>query len=231
MGVLRRARGPRYTGALHGVSSHSAKRFDNAEYKDAVCPTFVCSDKETGEFDSQCKLCTAWHFRRECVQASSGTDGLKCTLCCSGGRTKDVPNIQAPPIMLRELLGSSREARQRYNQQFFKDNIRRYNAAMAFASFGDPGGVSAARPSGTGPPVYVLHGQPYHSISTLFPSDGRDPAYGQLYIYDPEEATARRNAWDQGLRKDTLFGLHRMMLNLDGQGLHNPYVLGYKHLH
>ena len=133
--------------------------------------------------------------------------------------------------MLRELLGSSREARQRHNQQFFKDNIRRYNAAMAFASFGDPGGVSAARPSGTGPPVYVLHGQPYHSISTLFPSDGRDPAYGQLYIYDPEEATARRNAWDQGLRKDTLFGLHRMMLNLDGQGLHNPYVLGYKHLH
>ena len=71
----------------------------------------------------------------------------------------------------------------------FKQNLRRYNMAMSFASFGDSKGErSSSHRSGHAPPVYIMHGHPYHSLSTLYPSDGQEK-YGQLYIFDPDEDT------------------------------------------
>lgn len=80
------------------------------------------------------------------------------------------------------------------------ENIRRYDAVARFVSFGVFFGVSAAEHMpGEGPPVYVMHGQVYHRISVLMPSGEIDLSHGQLYIYDPAAAAARRSALDLGL--------------------------------
>ena len=44
--------------------------------------------------------------------------------------------------------------------------------------------------------LYILHGQAYHSLATLVPSPGQAPRNGQLYVYDPQEACEKRQAWD-----------------------------------
>ena len=51
--------------------------------------------------------------------------------CCRGGKLSNLPRyIEAPPE-LQELLTSSTRA-----AQDFRGNIRSYNAALAFISFG-----------------------------------------------------------------------------------------------
>ena len=98
---------------------------------------------------------------------------------------------------------------------------------MGFVSFGDAGKDAVPHSlAGSGPPVYVLHGQAYHLISTLLPSEGKRPAYGQLYIYDPHEAAEHRVRADPGLRAQILRDLHNMLITC-----RNPYVTWYKHLH
>ena len=106
----------------------------------------------------------------------------------------------------------------------FCDNIRRYNAAAGFVSFGDASaGTAGATFPGRGPPVYVLHGQVYHRISVLLPSGNKDPSHGQLYIYDPVEAAERRAKLDPGLEKMYCEQLHRMLFRCG-----NPYAASYK---
>ena len=65
---------------------------------------------------------------------------------------------------------------------------------------------------GQGPPVYVLRGQVYRRILVLMPSGNKDPSYGQLYIYDPDEATDRRAKIDPGLEKSFCEKIHRMLI-------------------
>ena len=89
-----------------------------------------------------------------------------------------------------------------------------------------------------GPPVYIMHGQAYHSISTLYPSDGREARYGQLYIYDPAEAAQRRAQAFEGLDIHILRDLQRMLTQpVRSEGAsslmqpRNPYPAHYRHLH
>ena len=51
------------------------------------------------------------------------------------------------------------------------------------------------------------------------------------YIYDPNEAAAKRSSWDAGLDKAILIKLHKMLLHLDSTGVQNPYAIAYKHMH
>jgi hypothetical protein len=37
---------------------------------------------------------------------------------------------------------------------------------------------------GCGPPLFKIHGQVYHRVSSLLPSDDGPPKFLQLYIYD-----------------------------------------------
>ena len=94
----------------------------------------------------------------------------------------------------------------------FQDAIRRYNDAMAFASFFDNGGNAAHKLPGAGPYTYAVHGQVYHSLATLHPPKGRQPAFGQLYFYDPHEATQQRMQAFEGLCEDTLTELKELLL-------------------
>ena len=57
-------------------------------------------------------------------------------------------------------------------------DIRNYNSAFAFASFG----AKIAFPPGHGTYCLRIHGQTYHCSNTLHPNEGEDRQYGQLYI-------------------------------------------------
>ena len=105
-------------------------------------------------------------------------------------------------------------------------NIRGYNAAVGFAGFGDLGDVPPQYLSGSGPPVYILHGRVYHRISTLLPSTAGKERYGQVYIFDPDEATAKRAQKHSAVDRSVLRSLHCMM-----EDLPNPYVQHYQHMY
>lgn len=70
----------------------------------------------------------------------------------------------------------------------FMQNIRNYNAAFSFASFG----ANIVKPPGIGPYCFKIHGQIYHKISALHPNDNETPSYNHLYILDSETATRQR---------------------------------------
>ncbi|XP_057444727.1 uncharacterized protein LOC130736971 [Lotus japonicus] len=53
---------------------------------------------------------------------------------------------------------------------------------FAFTSIG--GKVDCGLNDGRGPPQFVISGQNYHRIGSLLPSEGDNPKFAQLYIYD-----------------------------------------------
>ena len=162
------------------------------DYKDSQHPMHSCNTKEDGTFNGKCRECDALHVQSECAQVAASPEGKQFTTCCARGRAAHIPKPNDVPRELQDLLKSA----------VFCDNIRRYNAASGFISFGDASGsTTAARIPGQGPPVYVVHGQVYHRINVLMPSGNKDPSYGQLYIYDPVEAVDRRANIDLGLSK------------------------------
>ena len=62
----------------------------------------------------------------------------------------------------------------------FRENIRRYNNACAFASFAHV----SIEPPVRGPKTFNSHGQTYHKTSDLEVGPGQSPSYSQLYILD-----------------------------------------------
>ena len=68
----------------------------------------------------------------------------------------------------------------------FRNNIRNYNSA--FASFGANVDVL----QGHGTYCFRIHGQTYHCTNTLYPNDGEELQYGQLYIIEGNQAVNRR---------------------------------------
>lgn len=85
----------------------------------------------------------------------------------------------------------------------FKTNIRKYNSAFAFASFG----------AQTTVPLGQIHGQIYHYTNTLHPSDEQTPVYGQLYIIEGEQAVSTRMAPEanQDCRADMMHDILTVM--------------------
>ena len=103
--------------------------------------------------------------------------------------------------------------------RYFRNSIRSYNSAFAFASLGLnedmlPAGVYCFRVSGT----------VCHRIGHLQPNtDGERPKFAQLYIYDTENEVQNRLHWNQHLKPDAL---HTISSVINGV---NPFVKFYKH--
>ncbi|KAF2348416.1 hypothetical protein FHG87_020827 [Trinorchestia longiramus] len=92
-----------------------------------------------------CRFCSAFRFQGELLN------------CCHN-RKVCLPYLQEFPLLLRRLLEcDNHEARN------YRDNIRNYNAAFSFASFG----TDAFMP----PYCFRLQGQTYHFISGLHPKN------------------------------------------------------------
>ena len=94
----------------------------------------------------------------------------------------------------------------------FRQHIRRYNAAVGFASFTDTMASASGTSAAQGPPVYVLHGRAYHIAGTLYPHGSERPTYAQLYVLDPEVASEHRLSTFEGLQPEILRRLHEMLV-------------------
>lgn len=99
------------------------------------------------------------------------------SLCCGNGKIS-LPGCRLPNEIIDLFTGTKEESKP------FRENIRQYNSAMSFISFGS----QITLPSGYGPYCFKIHGDIYHRISSLYPSTGQNPSNGQLYILDFAEA-------------------------------------------
>ncbi|GER25339.1 AT hook motif-containing protein [Striga asiatica] len=142
---------------------------------------------DMGDASCQCIYCGAlfWYVERKSSKKATAHPEYKG--CCMNGAIQ-LPALHNPPAYLNELLhGDSR------NSKHFQENIRSYNSMFGFTSLG--GKIDAGINNGTGPPVFTLHGQNYHLIGSLLPSEGATPKFAQLYIYDTDnELSNRMNA-------------------------------------
>ncbi|XP_057299455.1 uncharacterized protein LOC130630074 [Hydractinia symbiolongicarpus] len=84
----------------------------------------------------------------------------------------------------------------------FQSNIRKYNSAVAFASFG----ANLRPPPGRGPPCFRICGQIWHRVGGLYPPEGQTPVFNQLYIYKAGRALNERMARQEnnGCREDVM---------------------------
>ena len=141
---------------------------------------------DLGRMDQRCAQCGAlhWLLERSTGNGSTNTRPL-FTMCCGNGDI-ELPSTAPPPVQLANLFTATTPQADRFRQ-----NIRQYNAALAFTSLGVEvdGSINAG---GRGPPTFRIHGELRHQLGSLTPCNGDRPVYAQLYIYDPHEALEHR---------------------------------------
>lgn len=76
------------------------------------------------------------------------------------------------------------------SSKHLQENIRSFNSMFCFTSMG--GYIDKSVNTSSTPPVFRLHGQNYHRIGSLLPSDSQTPKFSQLYIYDKENEISNR---------------------------------------
>ena len=158
-----------------------------------------------GEMNSLCPHCGALKFPNE-----------NLFKCCHNGKVS-LPALKPYPDELKNLLlGNSAEAKN------FQKNIRKYNSAFAFASFG----AKIAPPGGRGPPCFRICGQIYHRSGNLHPAEGKSASYGQLYIFEAENALDARMSRNEN--SDCIPEVTQTILDVIVSV--NPYAAAYKHM-
>ena len=123
-----------------------------------------------GQMNELCQYCESLRFPNE--QRN----------CCHNRKVSLTQLCEYPESFKELLMGSTQDSIN------FRNNIRNYNSAFAFASFGSNVDI----PQGHGTYCFRIHGQTYHCTNTLYPNDGEELQYGQLYIIEGSQAINRR---------------------------------------
>ncbi|KAF2348375.1 hypothetical protein FHG87_020871 [Trinorchestia longiramus] len=153
--------------------------------------------------DVRCQFCGALRFQREQLN------------CCLNGKVSLHP-LQEYPENLRLLFDTNGA-----EGSNFRQNIRNYNSAFAFASFG----ANIRPPPGRGPYCFRLQGQTYHYASNLHADDPEERRYGQLYILKSNEAIqTRANAHENANCLVSAFQKINEAMN------NNPYAAAYHNM-
>ncbi|KAL6556938.1 hypothetical protein OROHE_006814 [Orobanche hederae] len=139
---------------------------------------------DLGDADHKCEYCAALFWYNERLRSSYGSTRPKYSTCCLQGKI-ELPKMKKPPQLLLDLLSWKTPI----SNHFIK-NIRSYNSMFAFTSLG--GKIDSNPNMGTSPPIFKLHGQNYHLIGSLMPTEDQAPKFAQLYIYDTENEVANR---------------------------------------
>ncbi|KAL3616160.1 hypothetical protein CASFOL_039550, partial [Castilleja foliolosa] len=139
---------------------------------------------DIGDADRQCQFCRAGFWYAECSRSEHRPANPLYPTCCGNGKIS-LPQMKTPPPQLLELT-SGNGARSKH----FLQNMRAYNSMFAFTSMG--GKIDRSVNTGNGPPVFKLYGQNYHLIGGLVPTEGEQPKFAQLYIYDTSNEVANR---------------------------------------
>lgn len=117
-------------------------------------------------YDHHCEHCGAFLFPVEWASASRP--------CCGNGNVL-LPRIpELDPQLLRLFTSDTPAAR------YFRENIRAFNSAYAFASF-----VCREAPvPGSGIQPFRVNGTTFHKIGALEALPGNRPAFMQMYFID-----------------------------------------------
>jgi flagellar biosynthesis GTPase FlhF len=171
----------------------------------------VVEEHDIGSMCNNCEYCIARYWGQELNTSK------KYTKCCHDGKVTLDPLSETPTLLTELLMGNTPEANN------YREYIREYNSAMAFASMG----ADIKSPPGNGPHCFRIHGQIYHLVSPLYPNESNKPGYGQLYIYDSTEATTIRlkNQSNQGCMANVMQQLDEMLRQV------TPFAESYKQMH
>lgn len=169
-------------------------------------------ENNLGEMNVLCKFCRAKHFKGEELSKNTFKH------CCNRGRNKIVIRNTYPEYLKGKLTNSNS-----YKYENFKKYIRNYNNAIAFASFG----AKYDNLSGKGPDVIRVFGQIYHQTSNLYSSNNTSISYGQLYVYDSEEAATiqMNHIANEKCDKKIMTELNQLMRDI------NPFAKHFHMLH
>lgn len=158
---------------------------------------------DLGNMDEECPYCHARHWYDE--HNRKRADGkLEFYACCANGKVS-LPLLEKPPPFLMGLF-TNRD----YTSRHFRENIRRFNAALAFTSVGVEQDRRVTTP-GIAP--FQIHGELHHDSGALLPEGAAPPRYAQLLFYDAREALAHRMALNQTLDEMTVRELSTMLLD------------------
>lgn len=161
---------------------------------------------DLGRMDRACTKCGALHWLMERTTAAGSSNSQPLFSICCGNGSVQLPPIYPPPAELAYFFTESTAEAQR-----FRDNIRQYNAALAFTSLGVKVDNSV-NAGGGGPPTFRIHGELCHQLGSLLPRNGERPVYAQLYIYDPRAALDHRMHRNPGLDSNVMQRLQYIIL-------------------
>lgn len=132
----------------------------------------------------KCVSCGAFFWYEERLNKNYNAKTPQYSLCCLSGKI-ELPRVRSPPKVLDDLIFGHD-----IKSKHFLENIRSYNSMFSFTSMG--GKIDSSLNTGNSPPIFRMHGQNYHSIGSLIPSEGSPPKFAQLYIYDTQNEIANR---------------------------------------
>ena len=131
----------------------------------------IPSSFSIGRCDVICEFCSAYRFPSERL------------FCCENGKVKIEDYFEDFPPQLKNLF----LVRNAHGMNF-RENIRKFNSAFAFASLG----AKITPPPGNGPYCFRVHGAIQHRSGNLHPEPATKPQYGQLYILEGDQAVTER---------------------------------------
>ena len=174
---------------------------------------------DLGRMSEVCQHCGALHWKAERLTASR-KNNILFGICCNSGRVQ-LPPLDPPPDVIRTLFTG-----QDVVSKEFRSNIRQYNNAFAFTSLGVPKRRMVTHDQrGSGPYSFRIQGELCHWSGPLAPSEGEEPAFAQLYIYDPATALEARRRRNDKLNPLTLQALQDVLWES------HPYAAIYRHAH
>lgn len=161
-----------------------------------------------GAMSYRCNHCRALHFQFEKLQ---NTDDF--SNCCERGKVSLQP-IEIHPYIMDLCCNINNP-----NFNDYHKNIRRYNCALSFASFGFD--HNATRRDGFY--NFAIQGRAYHFISSVYPQNVNTiRQFGQLYVIDTETATQERQVIYQNLNRNLLIRLDEIIREI------NPFAQIYR---
>ncbi|KAL3651518.1 hypothetical protein CASFOL_004520 [Castilleja foliolosa] len=139
---------------------------------------------DIGDPDCTCQYCHAYFWYDERVRQMHNTSTPQYPNCCLKGKVI-LPQIKKPPQLMLDLTNGNTS-----RSKHFIQNIRSYNSMFAFTSMG--GKIDNSVNRGNSPPIFKIHGQNYHRIGSLLPTEGQQAKFAQLYIHDTTNEVSNR---------------------------------------
>ncbi|XP_046417440.1 uncharacterized protein LOC124178246 [Neodiprion fabricii] len=156
-----------------------------------------------GEMNVKCEHCNAERFKYETGRVANN--------CCHGGKITLPPLTEYPDVLQCLREGNDEVSRH------FRQHIRSYNDAFAFASFN----CTVADMGNSGPYVMKIIGDVSYKISTsLETANNNRPRYGQIYIYDVQTQLALRE--NDARRANLLEIIGRLIIDI------NPHAANFR---